>query len=238
MRSDMTKEKQRLIDMLKENKISEADYKLLSAVIDKKPSRFSSIFSLCFNPFQKIAGFYALISGLMIIIGMSYLGKIGKFYSIGIVGCLNASVIKNPKVAPTFFLLLYQNLIVWLVVAFLFIMFAKIFQKKRLRLVDFFGTVALARFPFLILMIFLVIMRFASPSSMNIDLAKGLPLHPSIFMSLLSAVVILCFIWEIVTYFYALAESSGLVGKKLWVSFILALIFGEIITSPLSMIFF
>ena len=120
----------------------------------------------------------------------------------------------------------------------LFIVFAKIFQQKRLRIVDFFGTTALSRFPFLILMIFLAIVRVVNPSIMDIDLTKGLQLHPSIFMSLFGVIVILCFIWEIVTYFYALSESSGLTGKKLWISFIAALILGEAISSPLTMIFF
>ena len=87
---------------------------------------------------QKIVGVYALISGLAIIVFMSYLGSIGQFYSVGILGALNASVVKNPSIHPTFLLILYQNMVVWLAISLLFIVFAKIFQPKRLRLVDFF----------------------------------------------------------------------------------------------------
>jgi hypothetical protein len=190
------------------------------------------------NPFQKVAGLYALISGLIIIFCMSYLGVIAKCYSVGVMGSLNASVIKSQNIQPTFYLLLYQNLIVWLVMTLLFICFSKILQQKRLRLVDFFGTVALSRFPFLIMMIILAITRVTHQSFLDIDITKGLQLHPSIFMSLFSAAIILCFIWEVVMYFYALKESSGLTGKKLWISFIAALILGEVITSPLTMLFF
>lgn len=234
----MTKENERLINMLKENKISEDDYKLLSTAIDKKPSRASLIFSMLTNPFQKVAGLYALISGLIVIFFMSYLGVIAKCYSVGVIGSLNASVIKSQNIQPTFSLLLYQNLIVWLVVTLLFICFAKILQQKRLRLVDFFGTVALSRFPYLIMMIILAITRLTHQSFLDIDITKGLQLHPSILMSLFSAAITLCVIWEVVMYFYALKVSSGLTGKKLWISFIVALILGEIITSPLTMIFF
>lgn len=233
----MSKENERLINMLKENKISEEDYKLLSAAIDKKSSRASLIFSVLTNPFQKVAGLYALISGLAVIFCMSYLGVVAKCYSVGVIGSLNASVIKS-HIQPTFSLLLYQNLIVWLVLTLLFICFAKILQQKRLRLIDFFGTVALSRFPYLIMMIILAITRVTHQSFLDIDITKGLQLHPSIFMSLFSAAIILCFIWEVVMYFYALKESSGLTGKKLWISFIVALILGEVITSPLTMIFF
>src|SRR5580700_6086554 len=101
MRPKMTKENERLINMLKENKISEDDYKLLSAAIDNKPSRASFIFSVFTNPFQKVAGLYALISGLAVIFCMSYLGVIAKCYSVGVIGSLNASVIKSP-IQPTF----------------------------------------------------------------------------------------------------------------------------------------
>lgn len=234
----MNKEQERLILMVKENKISEEEYKLLSSAIDKKQLRLRGLFYLLVNPFQKIAGVYALLSGVMVIFLMSYLGSIGKFYSVGIVGCLNAAVIKNPNIQPTFPLLLYQNIVIWLVMTFIFIMFAKLFQQKRLRIIDFFGTVALSRFPFLILLVILIIMRITNPSLMNIDLTKGLQFHPSVSMSLFSALIVVCFIWEIITYFYALAESSGLIGKKLWISFIAALILGETIAAPLTMIFF
>ena len=79
----MASEKERLLNMLKENKITESDYQLLSESINKKPSRLNTVFSLIINPFQKIAGLYALIAGLMIIAFMSYVGMVGKFYSVG-----------------------------------------------------------------------------------------------------------------------------------------------------------
>ena len=231
-------EKERLKKLLNENKISAAEYKLLGAAIDKKQSRVGMIFSLLANPFQKVAGLYALISGLIVILCMSYLGVIAKCYSIGIIGCLNASVVQNPKMHATYFVLLYQNSIVWLVMTFLYITFAKTFQQKRLRLVDFFGTVALSRFPFFIIMLVLAITRTLNPNIMNVDLTKGLQLHPSLFMTLLSAVLIICFIWQVVTYFFALKESSGLTGKNLWISYIAAMILGEVIASSLTMTVF
>lgn len=234
----MSKEQDRLLSMLNEKKITEEDYQLLSAALNKKNSSIYKLLLILTNPFQKIAGFRALVAGLMVIFGMSYLGAIGKFYSVGIIGCLNASVITNSNIQPTFLLILYQNLVVWLVATFVFIIVAKIFQQKRLRLLDFFGTVAFARFPFLIMTGFLAIARALNLSFLNIDLSKGFKLHPSFSTSLFSAVIILCFIWEIATYFYALKESSGLTGKKLWLGFIGAIFAGEMIASPLTTIFF
>ncbi len=154
----MTKEKERLRDMLKENKISEDDYKILSASLDKKPSFAEMMFSTLINPFQRIAGFYSLGAGLVVIFCMSYLGVVAKVYFPGILDCLNSSIVKNPKIPLSFFLLVYQNLVSWIVLTVLFIIAAKIFQQKRMRTIDFFGTVALSRFPFLILVVLLPIL--------------------------------------------------------------------------------
>ena len=48
--------------------------------------------------------------------------------------------------------------------------------------------------------------------------------------------MIMAAIWQIITYFYALKESSGLSGKKLSISFIAAILLGEMITSTLTML--
>lgn len=233
----MTKEKERLIGMLKENKISEDDYKILSASLDKKTSLAEMLFSILINPFQRIAGFYSLATGLVGIFCMSYFGVIAKVYFPGILDCLNASIVKNPKIPLSFSLLAYQNIVSWFVLTILFIISAKIFQQKRIRIIDFFGTVALSRFPFLILVVFLSIVRVANPSFMDIDLTRGFQVQKSLMTPVFGTVVVICAIWQILTYFYALKVSSGLIGKKLWISFIGSIILGEMISSTLTVFF-
>lgn len=223
--------------MLMENKITVDDYNLLLAALNKKSlvERFAS--SILINPFQKIAGFYALILGMCVLIIMSYVGVIAKVYFPGVLTLLNGSVVANQQLAINFFLLAYQNLVACLVLAGLFMSAAKIFQQKRVRMIDFFGTVALARFPLLILTLCMAIIRVVNPEFLALDLSKGIPLHPSLVMSVLSGITICLFIWQIAAYFYALKVSSGLIGKRLWFSFIVSLILGECIASPLATIF-
>jgi len=234
----MTKEKERLLSMLKENKISEDDYKILSASLDKKTSSFVlQLFSLLINPFQRIAGLYSLLAGLVILFSMSYLGVIAKVYFPGILDCLNSSIVSNPKIPLNFFLLAYQNIVSWFVLSILFIIAAKICHQKRMRIIDFFGTVALARFPFLVLVVFLSIVRVLNPSFMDIDLTHGFQIQKSFMTPMFGTVVVICAIWQITTYFYALKESSGLSGKKLWISFISAIILGEMLSSTLTVFF-
>lgn len=232
----MNPEKDRLLNMLRDKKISEDEYKILASAMDKKPSFMSTLFSLLLNPFQKIAGLSALSIGFGIILLISALGVIAKIYFIGVISSLNASVVLNPKYPLNFWILLYQNLICWVVLSLLFLMAAKLFQQKRIRIIDFFGTVALARFPYLIMVIILSLVRVFHPSFLDIDLSKGYQFEFSLALSLFGVVLIIGAIWQMITYFYALKESSGLSGKKLWVSFIAAIVLGEMITNVLTML--
>jgi len=234
----MNTENEKLRNMLKEGKITENDFQLLSTALDKRKPCISRLFTLAINPFQKIAGWYALFSGILVMCCMSYLGVIAKVYFPGILAVLNASTVKNPAVPINFSWGMYQNFVSWIILSILFIITAKIFKQRQVRLIDFFGTVALSRFPFLVLVVFISIIRVVNPAFMEIDITKGFPIHSSLSMVAFSFVVILCAAWQLTTYFYALKESSGLTGKKLWISFIVAIILGDIISSPLAMIFF
>ena len=62
----MKNDKERLMGMLNENKISQDDYNTLLVALEKKSFFLKLQSSLWLNPFQKIAGFKALIMGMMI----------------------------------------------------------------------------------------------------------------------------------------------------------------------------
>ncbi|MDF1646856.1 MAG: hypothetical protein P1U61_07775 [Legionellaceae bacterium] len=233
----MNQGKERLDKMFQEKKISEADYKVLITAMDKK-SLFKKIeSSILINPFQKIAGLKALIWGMMILVSMSFLGVIGQVYFIGVMGVLNAHALVKQAIDINFFLLAYQNLVSWIVLSSVFMATAKIFQKKRIRIIDFLGTVAFARFPLLIMTVCMALIQLVNPGFLAIDMTHGIPMKGSLAMSGFSVVILCLFIYQIAAYFFALKESSGLVGKKLWVSFIASFIVAEVIIQPLAVIF-
>ncbi len=233
----MNQDKSRLDRMLRENKISEADYKVLLHATDKK-SFFSKIESSLFiNPFQKIAGVKALLLGVLILLLMSFLGVIAKVYFVGVMGVLNAHALVKQAVNISFLLLMYQNLVSWLVLSSIFIIMTKVFQKQKIRIIDFLGTVALARFPLLLLTFLMLCIQLFSPDFFAIDFSQGISMKASIGMSLFGVLALCLFIYQVVVYFYALKVSSGLVGKKLWISFILSFIIAELIAGPLAAIF-
>jgi hypothetical protein len=233
----MISEKERLTNLLKQNIITFDEYNILLAALDKKPARVKLIFSFLINPFQKIAGLRALIIGLVVILCMSYLGVIAKVYFPGILDVLNAALVKNPKASPTFFLLIYQNMISWLILSILFIITAKIFQPNKTRIIDFFGTVALSRFPYLFFVLFICIIDSINPNFLQVDASQGYPMHTSSLYALSKLVDGMCVGWQVVTYFSALQESSGLSGKKLWIGFIISMVAGYIISTLLTYFF-
>lgn len=237
MRSKMSKEKERLISMLKEKKVSEADYKLLSAALDKKSIFLNMESSMLINPFQKIAGLKALLIGLVIMIMVSILGVIAKVYFDGILGYVLSLNIKAP-LKPGFYLLLYQSVVSWLVLTLLFLVCALIFRKKRIRIIDFFGTVALARYPYLISVGYIAALQLFYPSIFNMNAnTTTYEMHLTIAGTISNLVWNICYFWQLTTYFFALKEASGLEGKRLWSSYLVAILLGDIISMVLSRIF-
>jgi hypothetical protein len=232
----MKNDKERLMTMLTENKITEEDYNTLLLALKKKSfaSRIES--SLWLNPFQKIAGGRALLQGIIILLIMSYTGALAGLYFLGPLTTINASIVVKQSKPIGFLLLAYQNIISCLIITTLFFITAKILQKKKLRIIDFLGTVTLSRFPLLLFTLIVSIVRMVDPTSLDIDMSKGIPLHPFFTMGLLIVTVIgmVMIVWQIITYFYAMKESSGLVGKKLWLGFIVSIVTGDLIALPLT----
>ena len=233
----MNNEKARLDKMLNEHKISQEDYSVLSKALHRKTfyTKMQSQFWL--NPFQKIAGFKALLIGMIILLVISYLGVIAKVYFLGPIGIINASALATQTNATGFLFLTYQNIVSWLTLSILFIVTAKILQKQKLRIVDFVGTVVFAQYPTLFNVMFIGISRIIFPNLWDVDMSKGMPIHASIGQYINGVVVSVLIVWQIITYFYAFKESSGLLEKKLWIGFLVSIIAAGFIANPLTTMF-
>jgi hypothetical protein len=232
----MLNEKERLGKLLEEKIISVNDYKTLLTALDKKPSRVKLLLSFLVNPFQKIAGFTALLLGLVVILSMSYLGLITKIYFTSAVTLATTTDFAHAKFTQTFLLFLCQNLVIWLTVSTLFMVAAKVLKAKKTRMIDFFGTCFLSRFPYLFFLIIISVIILIHPTSLhsaNADLVGQdyYPVHMSLLNWVTNMVYVAFLFWQIATYFYAFKESSGLASKKLVISFIIALVLGDVITT-------
>ena len=229
----MSYEKQKLASMLQENKISKNDYQLLMSAIEHQEDQ--SLFAWFINPFQKIAGYPALILGLLGIILLSLVGVAAHVYFSSILECLNAANLKNMQVLqPSFLILFSQNIINWLVLAAAFMASALIFGQKRLRIIDFLGTVALSRFPYIILSLLIAVIWQINPSSLDISLAQITSYHFTIAGLMTDFIWQFCFAWQITTYFFALKVSSGLKGTKLWIAFVCSILLTDAVAHAIN----
>jgi hypothetical protein len=224
----MKKELARLANMLRDHKISVEDYQLLTEALNKK-SVFDSIENnMLINPFQKIGGLKALSWGIVLMLLMSLLGAHANIFYDGVLGYLMPIGIKT-KLTPNFYLLLYQNSIACLTVTLMYFISAKILKAKQIRFIDFIGMVMLSRYPILISVAFTYLEDLVRPDLLQFDPSQGFELKFSLFGVMSAMIFMFCSMWQIATYFFALKESSGLTGRKLWLSFILTMSLGEVI---------
>jgi hypothetical protein len=224
----MKKELERLANMLREHKISVEDYQLLTDALNKKSIFDSLENSMLVNPFRKIGGWSALGWGVGLMLVMSLVGAYTNIFYDGIMGFLIPLGIKT-KLTPSFFLLLYQNSFACLTVSLMYFFVAKIFKAKRVRLIDFIGMVTLSRYPILISVVFTYLENLIRPDLFHFDPAQGFEIRFSLLGTASTVIFLFCYIWQIATYFFALQESSGLTGRRLWMSFVVTMIFGEVI---------
>ncbi len=232
----MKKELERLLNMRKENKISESDFDMLSGALTKNSFCSTLENNVLINPFQKIAGFKALFIGIVLIMVMSILGVYANVYIDGTLGFLMTNGIKAAR-APSFLLLLYQNTVACLTLSILFYISAIWVGQKGIRIIDFLGTVAFARYPTCISLMFVILEEWLIPENSNADFSKGISFHFSILGSLSALLWTACFVWQGMNDFFALKESAGLDGKRLWSAFLITMLVADILASILTRLF-
>lgn len=140
----------------------------------------------------------------------------------------------NHQANYNFWLVLYQNIICCLSLSFSYLLFAKLFRQKGLRLIDFFGAVMLARIPFLFDTLTDMVFKILIP---NFFTDPNVFLRPSLLIGIFELQNLLLGLWAIALYFYALKESSGLTGSKLWIASIGSFLLATVISSKLTMFF-
>jgi len=170
-----------------------------------------------FNPFIYIAGFPAMLAGLVIMILTSVVAFYGKIHFDGAIDLHVGAV-------TPYWLYLAEPLLAWIIVAVVFYFTALILSKSRIRIVDFLGTTALARAAMLpgALIALLPPIQNLSPENMTPAM-----LGTSLFL-LLPA------IWLVALLYNAFTMSANLKGGKAILGFILGLLTAEV-TSKMAL---
>ncbi len=189
---------------------------------------------LWLDPFTRIAGWQALGWGLLVQAGMVAVAASG-----GVLYDGAADLHVAPKQGPTWF---YAALPIldWLVVALVFLAAGRLFSRSAQRVVDYFGTVALARLPYLVAGVVMLpgllggpFLRITEsltsvrPEALGANLLR-LPELPALLLG--SVLLLALVVWLALLTYRALCASSGLrFPKALWV-FLGAATVAEILT--------
>jgi len=182
-----------------------------------------------FNPFQFVAGGSALFLGLVIMLAAAFLGSLGDLHFDGVID------LHIGKPAPLWFFEA-EVLIDWLCLSIVLLIVALFVSRSSFRVVDVFGTQALARTPYLAAL--LVIMpkgfnRFAEylaakgmqqPATITIESTDVLFFIVGIMVALITLV------WMVALMYRAYSISCNTKGGKAIGSFIAALIIAEILS--------
>ena len=167
-----------------------------------------------FNPFHYIAGGRALAIGLPIMLAASLIGATRNIHLDGVLD------LHFGPPAPVW-IFISESLINWLVMGALLFFGGKLISRSDIRLLDVFGTQALARTPISIALLCLLL-----PDSQ-------VPL-PGLAVFILGAILdLLLTIWMVLLMYRAYAVSCKVSGGKAIGLFIVAIILGEILSKIL-----
>lgn len=185
--------------------------------------------TILFNPFRYIAGICSLLFGIMILLTTAAVAFFSHTHFPDLIS------VKTGAYFPFGYFVL-QGLTNWLVFSIILYLLSLIFSSSSVRIVDVFGTQAMARFPYLIaaFLSFSGSMEKFGKYMMWSTLHYGNEVHLSglemVLAITLMVLSLLLTIWMIVLMVNAYRVSANLKGTKLTVAFLIAFISSVIIT--------
>jgi len=182
-----------------------------------------------FNPFTYIAGWPALIIGLIGIVATSLIGSLGNVHFDGV---LDMHIGNN---VPVWFFIA-EGFIDWFSFAVLLFIAGWIFSKSAFRIVDVFGTQAFCRLPTLISVAVSLlpankrVLDELMKMVQNPNQLPALPLTDIAIFATAMIIVIIMLVWMVALMYRAYAVSCNLKGAKAVISFIICLVIAEVIS--------
>ena len=187
---------------------------------------------LLVNPFTYVAGWQALGWGLLVLAATIAVAVTGRIHYDGV-----ADMHISPVEAPEW-LYAFEPVADWLIVALTFWLAGTLFSRSKQRGIDYFGTTAVARLPYLIAGILWMpslLGRFAEPLSrmagageQMLEQFMNLPGLPWFIIGLMVTLVLVA--WLAVINYFALKESSGMRHSRAVGVFIGAAVVAEILS--------
>lgn len=185
--------------------------------------------TILFNPFRHLAGGRSLLLGILILLATAVVGFFSHTHFPDLIS------VKIGAHFPLGYFIL-QGLINWLVFSIVLYLLALVFSSSSVRIVDVFGTQAMARLPYFI------VAFFSFPGSLDrftkYMLWSTMHQGTEVALSTLDMVVAITFmvmsllltIWMVVLMVNAYRVSANLKGTKLVVTFLIAFVASMVAT--------
>jgi hypothetical protein len=182
-----------------------------------------------FNPFAYMAGWKALVFGLIAVLAAGYIGSFSNTHFDGVID------VHTGGRAPLWFYL-SAGVVDWLCMGLVIWAMAKLFIKKPFRTIDVFGTQALARWPTLLTALVALLPGFTRFTKLLIQFSRTQqftetinPMDTAAFAFAIS-VLLLVLIWMIRLMYSAYKISCNPASNKAVKLFIISIIVAEIIS--------
>ena len=225
-------EEKRLLDLLKSHKINQDEYEQLKYAIYAKNGVFARKANYLLNPFSFIPTNIRIILAVVIIVCTSLLAWYGQFHFHGLLDHEELTIGKHISLLIIFIEILLPLLLFSLISWGM----GLLLNAKHIRFVDFMIYSSLAKFPYLLLAICLVIFKHLD-YNLYIYAGDNSGLHhPLGYIWMVMFYILYC--WQICLLFAAVKESSGLKGTRLWSTFITSVIVVEVISIDIFSVFF
>ena len=199
---------------------------------ETKTAAGSRLCQWLFNPFTFVAGYKALLSGLVIVLLSAFVGSLGNTHFDGVLD------VHTGLEAPLW-CFFAEGLINWVCMAVPLFFFGLIVSRSSFRAIDVLGTQALARGPYLIAA--LAMLPDANRRFGEYLTARLTQTAPTVGINYIDALIfafaviltILMAVWMVALMYRAYAVSCNIRGAKAIATFIVSLISAEVLSKAI-----
>jgi len=190
-----------------------------------------------FNPFHYVAGGRALLVGLAAVLVTGLVGYLSKTHFDGVLDV-------HTGLAAPLWLFLFEGLLDWIVMGALLVIAGKVISKSRVRVLDVFGTQALARTPALVTALFALLpgyQRFTAHALAQLDTRfpdVQTTASDNVAFAVTALVMVVMIVWMVALMYRAFSVSCNVTGGKAIGFFIAAIVLGEVISKVVLIVVF
>lgn len=208
---------------------------MTESITDNRAASDRKLIQWLFRPFRFVAGYKALLLGLGIILASAFFGFLGNTHFDGVLD------VHIGRSAPLW-LFIAEGIVDWLSLAIPLFFFGLILSPSALRMIDVFGTQALARWPYLITSVvmlpeanrmFSAYLMARLAASAGFGALNYVDLCIFAFAGFVSVLMV---VWSVALMYQGYAISCNIKGAKAIVTFVVSIIGAEVLSKSLVLL--